>query len=72
MIVPGCNFSEFDILFEGNDVNFGRILQIIGILLVFYSLYFGIAKDSMKTEVLFLFIGGVVFYAGRIVEGRKK
>jgi len=53
-------------------MNFGRILQIIGILLVFYSLYFGIAKDSMKTEVLFLFIGGVVFYAGRIVEGRKK
>jgi hypothetical protein len=72
LIVPGCNLSEFYILFEGNDVNFGRILQIIGILLVFYSLYFGIAKDSMTTEVLFLFIGGVVFYAGRIVEGRNK
>lgn len=49
-----------------------RILQIIGIILVLDALYFGIAKDSMKMEVLLMFIGGMVFYAGRIFERRRK
>ena len=49
-----------------------RILQIIGIILVLEALYFGIAKDSMKMEVVFLFIGGMIFYAGRIFERRQK
>ena len=49
-----------------------RILQIIGIILVLEALYFGIAKDSMKMEVVFLFIGGMIFYAGRIFEKRHK
>ncbi len=48
-----------------------RILQIVGIILVLYALYFGIAKDSMKLEILFLFIGAMVFYVGRIFERRK-
>ena len=49
-----------------------RILQIIGIILVLEALYFGIAKDSMKMEVVFLFIGGMIFYVGRIFEKRNK
>lgn len=49
-----------------------RILQIIGIILVFEALYFGIVKDSMKKEVLFLFIGAVVFYVGRYFESKAK
>lgn len=49
-----------------------RILQIIGIIVVLEALYFGIVKDSMKMEVLFLFIGGMIFYVGRIFEKRKK
>ncbi len=49
-----------------------RILQIIGIIVVLEALYFGIVKDSMKMEVLFLFIGGMIFYVGRIFERRKK
>jgi len=49
-----------------------RILQIIGIILVLEALYFGIAKDSMKMEVVFLFIGGMIFYVGRIFERRSK
>ncbi len=53
-------------------MSFPRIMQIIGIILVFNALYFGIARDSMKTEVLFLFIGGMVFYVGRMFEGTRK
>lgn len=53
-------------------MSIARILQITGIILVLDALYFGIAKDSMKTEVLLLFIGGVIFYVGRIFERRNK
>ncbi|HEY4481717.1 MAG TPA: hypothetical protein VI489_02585 [Candidatus Brocadiaceae bacterium] len=53
-------------------MSIARILQIIGIILVLDALYFGIAKDSMKMEVLLMFIGGLVFYAGRIFERRRK
>ena len=52
-------------------MSIGRIVQIIGIIVVLDALYFGIAKDSMKTEVLMLFIGSVIFYVGRIFEKRK-
>lgn len=47
-------------------------MQIIGIILVFDALYFGIVKDSMKKEVLLLFAGAMVFYVGRMFETRKK
>ena len=48
-------------------MSIARILQIIGFILVLEALYFGIARDSMKTEVLFLFIGGMIlFYPQRI------
>jgi len=53
-------------------MSFARILQIIGIILVLNALYFGIARDSMKMEVLLLFLGGMIFYVGRIVEKRGK
>ena len=53
-------------------MSIARILQIIGIILVLDALYFGIAKDSMKMEILLLFIGGMVFYAGRFFERRRK
>ncbi len=53
-------------------MSIARILQIIGIIVVLEALYFGIVKDSMKMEVLFLFIGGMIFYVGRIFERRKK
>ena len=55
-----------------NKMSIARILQIIGIIIVLDALYFGIAKDSMKMEILLLFIGGMVFYAGRIFERRRK
>jgi len=53
-------------------MSIARILQIIGIILVLDALYFGIAKDSMKMEVVFLFIGGMIFYVGRIFERKRK
>ena len=53
-------------------MSIARILQVIGIILVLDALYFGIAKDSMKIEVLLMFIGGMVVYAGRIFEKRNK
>ena len=52
-------------------MSLGRIVQIMGIIVVLDALYYGIAKDSMKTEVLMLFIGSVIFYVGRIFEKRK-
>lgn len=52
-------------------MNIGRILQIIGIIIVLDALYFGIAKDSMKMEVLLLFVGGMIFYVGRYFDRRK-
>jgi hypothetical protein len=53
-------------------MSFPRILQILGMILALEALYFGIAKDSMKLEILFLFIGGMIFYVGRIFERKSK
>lgn len=53
-------------------MSIARILQIIGIIIVLEALYFGIVKDSMKMEVLFLFIGAMIFYVGRIFEKKRK
>ena len=50
----------------------GRLCQIIGLLLVLEALYFGIFQGSMGKEMGFLVIGGIVFYIGRIIEGRAK
>jgi hypothetical protein len=50
----------------------GRLCQIIGLLLVLEALYFGIFRGSMGKEMGFLVIGGIVFYIGRIIEGRAK
>lgn len=53
-------------------MSFAKILQIIGIILVLNALYFGIARDSMKMEVFLLFLGGMIFYVGRMFEKRGK
>ncbi|KKO20579.1 MAG: hypothetical protein L3J18_12880 [Candidatus Brocadia sp.] len=52
-------------------MSFAKILQLIGIILALNALYFGIAQDSMKTEVLLLFLGGMIFYVGRMFEKRR-
>ncbi|HQU31610.1 MAG: hypothetical protein HRU72_00625 [Planctomycetia bacterium] len=52
-------------------MSFAKILQVMGIILALNALYFGIAKDSMKTEISLLFLGVMVFYVGRIFEKGK-
>ncbi|MEK6623289.1 MAG: hypothetical protein AAB243_05335 [Planctomycetota bacterium] len=52
-------------------MSIGRIVQIIGIIVVLDALYFGMVKDSMKMEVFMLFIGSIIFYAGRLFEKKK-
>lgn len=52
-------------------MSFARILQIIGIIIVLDALYFGIARDSMKMEVLLLFIGAMIFYVGRYFDRKR-
>ncbi|MDR4506807.1 MAG: hypothetical protein MRJ65_00990 [Candidatus Brocadiaceae bacterium] len=53
-------------------MNFARVIQIIGIIIVLDALYFGIVKDSMKMEVILLFAGSMVFYTGRMFEKKNK
>ncbi|GJQ49049.1 MAG: hypothetical protein H3C64_14125 [Candidatus Kuenenia stuttgartiensis] len=52
-------------------MDFSRILQIAGIIVALHALYFGIVKDSMKMEMIMLFIGVVMFYFGRL-SGSKR
>lgn len=56
---------------ENVRMDFSRILQIAGIIVVLNALYFGIVKDSMKMEMIMLLIGVVMFYFGRL-SGSKR
>lgn len=48
----------------------GRLFQVVGMLLCLEALYFGIFRESMGKEMMFLVLGGVVFLLGRFIEGR--
>ena len=48
-----------------------RLLQVFGMVLCAYALYFGMAVDSMSKEMMFLGIGGVVFYLGWAIQRTK-
>jgi len=48
-----------------------RFLQVFGIILLAYALYFGIAADSMSKELMLLGIGGSVFYIGWAIQRTK-
>ena len=50
---------------------FSRLLQMAGIILLAYALYFGIAVGSMGKELTLLGIGGVVFYIGWFIQKTK-
>lgn len=47
---------------------FSRLLQILGIILLAYALYFGIVAGSMARELTLLCIGGIVFYTGWFIQ----
>ena len=50
---------------------FARLLQMAGIVLCGYALYFGIVADSMSKEMMLLGIGGIVFYIGWSIQKSK-
>jgi hypothetical protein len=48
----------------------GRILQLIGLLILPVALMLGLFQDKVRLEVLLLFIGGAIFTIGWLL-GRK-
>ena len=51
----------------------GKGLQLFGMLNLMVGLYFGLTDErGMWTELYLLGIGSVVFFLGRLLEGRGK
>ncbi|MBI5367565.1 MAG: hypothetical protein HZA54_11050 [Planctomycetes bacterium] len=50
----------------------GKLLELVGILLVGVALLYGIAQDSMKLELYLGGIGGGLFVLGWWSEGRAR
>jgi hypothetical protein len=48
----------------------GRVLQLIGLVLLPVALMVGLIQDRVRLEVLLLFIGGAIFMLGWLL-GRK-
>jgi len=46
------------------NVLVGRLLQIIGMILLPYGLLIGLLRDNVQLEVRLLFIGGAFFLVG--------
>ena len=42
----------------------GRLLQLIGMILLPYGLLIGVLRDNVQLEVKLLFIGGAFFVVG--------
>ncbi|MGR3220216.1 MAG: hypothetical protein ACUZ8H_10420 [Candidatus Anammoxibacter sp.] len=50
---------------------FARLMQVAGIILLVYALYFGIAVGSMGKELTLLGIGAIIFYIGWAIQNAK-
>lgn len=50
---------------------FGRLFQLIGLLLLPIGLSYGLLKDDIGIEVKLLFIGGAFFVAGWLLSRQK-
>ncbi|HEY8180753.1 MAG TPA: hypothetical protein VII32_00830 [Thermoanaerobaculia bacterium] len=50
---------------------FGRIFQIVGMILLPIGLSIGLFKDNVQLEVRLLFIGGAFFVVGWLMARRK-
>lgn len=46
------------------NVLVGRLLQLIGMILLPYGLLIGVLRDNVQLEVKLLFIGGAFFVVG--------
>ncbi len=50
---------------------FGRLFQLIGLLLLPIGLSYGLLKDDIGIEVKLLFIGGAFFVCGWLMSRKK-
>jgi len=50
----------------------GRLLQLVGMILLPYGLFIGIFGDNLRLEVNLLFIGGTVFVLGWLMAKNPK
>jgi hypothetical protein len=50
---------------------FGRIFQIVGMILLPIGLSIGLFKDNVQLEVRLLFIGGAFFVVGWLMARRR-
>ncbi len=51
---------------------FGRLFQLIGLLLLPIGLSYGLLKNDISIEVKLLFIGGAFFVAGWLMARQKR
>ena len=50
----------------------GRLLQLIGMILLPIGLSYGLLRDDIKTEVQLLALGGFLFVLGWILSRERK
>jgi len=50
---------------------FGRIFQLVGMILLPIGLSIGLFQDNLRLEVRMLFIGGAFFVVGWLMARRK-
>ena len=49
----------------------GRLLQMVGMLVLPIGLFYGLVRDQIRTEVQLLALGGFLFLLGRILARDK-
>jgi len=54
------------------NVLFGRLFQLIGMILLPIGLMYGLVKDEISVEVRLLFIGGAFFVAGWLMARQRR
>jgi len=52
-------------------VLFGRLFQVIGMIVLPIGLSIGLFRDDVRLEVRLLFIGGAFFVAGWLMARKK-
>ena len=50
----------------------GRLLQLIGMILLPYGLFIGVFRDNVRLEVNLLFLGGVLFVVGWMMSRQRE
>ena len=50
----------------------GRLLQLIGMILLPIGLSYGLLNNNIRVEVQFLFIGGFLFLLGWILARKRE